>query len=60
VKDKSIFGFHFAIMREMDYNFRIHKNFWWNMYFHHIFFNKITQPFRITRQLKIEKNRGFY
>ncbi len=24
------------------------------------FFNKITRPFRITRQLKIGKNRGFH
>ncbi len=43
--DKSIFKFLFANMREMSYNFQIHKNFWWKKYFHYIFkLNNATVP----------------
>jgi hypothetical protein len=40
VLDKSIFGFFLAIMRQIDYNFRIHNNFCWKKDLHHIFLIK--------------------
>ncbi len=42
-------------MREMDYNFRIHKNFWWKKYFHKIFLIKQRNRSELPANWKLEK-----
>jgi hypothetical protein len=52
---KNIFRFLFAIMREMDNNFRIYKNFWWKKYFHHILLIKQLNRSELPANWKLEK-----